>query len=182
MIHSNVKITFETTWGEGLEYKYVHPERYCQYVDLSGTGYNAQYHGTYYSNRNYFSLADNRMEIAVRRGISCVNGDAFNAALAGTYIDIVLSDGTVLACILGGSKGDEPGSSADGLIHHDGSIIELLAVGAADNKGYPYPKNNPDHYDILHGEDIVGFYTYPSLRLFDVSANQYHYYFSEGED
>lgn len=180
-LYDNVKITFDSTRIEGSNYKYIHPQRYKEDVDVSGTGYNAQYHGTYCSNGNYFSLADNRMEIAVRKGISCVNGDAFGAALAGEYIDIVLSDGTVLACILGASKGNEDGSSADGLVHHDGSIVELLVAGTRDET-YPYGKVNADKYDILHGQDMVGFYTYPSLRLYNSKEQQYHYYFSEGED
>lgn len=180
--YGGASVTRDSTHGEGASYRFIHPKRFKEDVDVSGTGYNDLYHGTYWSGGNCFSLADNRMEVAVRRGVSCVNGDRYNdVSLAGEYIDIVLSDGTVLACILGASKGDEEGSSEDGLVHGDHSIIELLAVGNKEEK-YPYGACGPDRMEILHGEDMVGFYTYPSLRLYDLKENKYHYYFSEGED
>ncbi len=85
--------------------------------------FNESYHGVFTSNGIPFSMADSRIEIACRWGISTCDGEAYDSSLAGKYIDFELSDGTVLACILGASKGNEPGSDLTGVVHHDGSII-----------------------------------------------------------
>lgn len=169
--YSKVAITTDKTWREGASYKYIHPVEWQ--IDLPAS-FNQAYHGNFTSNESIFSMADNRIEIACRRGISTYDGEKFDETLAGKYIDIVLSDGTVIACILGGSKGDEEGSDPAGVVHYDGSIIELLAT--------KYQGNDANKEDILHGCDIVGAYVYSEKRLYNSTTGEYTYYFSEGID
>ena len=169
--YSKACITTDKTRLEGSLYKYIHPSGWQINLPVS---FNKDYHGNFTSNGNTFSIADNRIEIACRRGISTCDGESFDTTLAGKYVDVVLSDGTVLACIMGGSKGDEPGSDPTGVVHHDGSIIELLETGGQED--------NADKDDILHGCDMVGAYVYSEKRLYDPATGEYTYYFSEGID
>lgn len=72
--------------------------------------------------------------------------------VAGTYMDIVFSDGTVLACICASSKGVEDwnGNSTlkdyGGYFHHDGSIFEV--VQWTNNELGEYTKNNYEDYQF----------------------------------
>lgn len=169
--YSRIAITTDKTRLEGSLYNYVHP---IGKLDDLPTSFNLNYHGNFTSNGNTFSLADNRIEIACRWGISTCDGESFDVSLAGKYIDIQLSDGTVLACIIGGSKADESGSDATGVVHHDGSIIEFLETGSLGV--------NADKADILHGCDIVGAYVYSEKRLYNSTTGEYTYYFSDHID
>lgn len=60
------------------------------------------------------------------------------------------------------------------MVHHDGSIIELLETGSQET--------NADKNDILHGCDIAGAYVYSEKRLYDPATGEYTYYFSESID
>lgn len=170
--YANVAISRDKARMEGGWYKYIHPM--AKQVENLPESFNENYHGSFSSNGNEFSLADNRIEIACRWGISTCDGEAYNYTLAGKYLDIVLSDGTVLACIMGASKGNEPGSDAQGVVHADDSIIEVLALTELDL--------NVDKYDMLHGCDMVGVYVYSEKRLYDGNTGEYTYYFSESID
>lgn len=175
--YADASFTRDKTWKEGSNYSYIHPSVYS--LDLPGS-YKQDYHGTFISNGITFSTADNRIEIACRRGISTCDGEAFDITLAGKYVDIELSDGTVLACIIGGSKGDEAGSDLEGIVHHDGSIFELLETEGEDGRVQRRDDENADKDDLLHGCDIVGAYVYSEKRLYDSTTGEYTYYFSEG--
>lgn len=174
--YANVAISRDKTWGEGFNYSYIHPLVWP--IDLP-TSFNQDYHGTFISNGITFSMADNRIEIACRKGISTCDGEAFDASLAGKYIDIELSDGTVLACIIGASKGDEEGSDSEGIVHHDDSIFELLETEGEEGRVQREDSENADKEDLLHGCDIVGAYVYSEKRLYDSTTGEYTYYFSE---
>ncbi len=165
-------------------YWYIHPQASWD-DDRIPENYNPDYHGSFASGedenkKNSFSIADNRIEIAVRRGIASeLDHEAFTYELAGKYIDVVLSDGTVLACIMGDAKGDEKGSSPDGILHHDGSIIEFLGL---DNDSFSEGENmNCEKEDILHGCDIAGVYVYSEKRLYDSDTGEYTYFFSDNK-
>ena len=92
--YSRACITTDKTRLEGNLYRYIHP--LGSQINLPAS-FIQNYHGSFTSNGNTFSIADNRIEIACRRGISTCDGEAFDVTLAGKYIDVVLSDGTVLA-------------------------------------------------------------------------------------
>lgn len=173
--YSAMKITVDYTQIEGNLYRNIHPYRNSTLPE----SFNGDYHGSFSSGGNTFSMADNRIEIAVRYGISTADGEEYGVSLAGKYIDIELSDGTVLACIMGASKGNEPDSDSNGIVHHDGSIIEFLScepyTSEADKN-----KKGPNKEDILHGEDIVSAYVYSEKRLYDNATKEYTYYFSDG--
>ena len=165
-------------------YWYIHPQVQQGNHDIPES-YNSDYHGSFSSGendnkKNSFSIADDRIEIAVRRGIaSGLDQEAFTYELAGKYIDVVLSDGTVLACIMGDAKGDEKGSSPDGIVHHDGSIIEFLGL---DNDSFSKGENmNCDKEDILHGCDIEGVIVYSEKRLYDPVLKEYTYFFADNK-
>ncbi len=177
--YSKVSFTRDKTWIEGDRYKYIHPTVWS--IDLPAS-FNKDYHGSFTSNGIPFSMADNRIEIACRWGISTCDGEAYDSSLAGKYIDFELSDGTVLACIMGASKGNESGSDLTGVVHHDGSIIEFLETKNQDNdvSRQDNNKGNADKEDILHGCDIVGAYVYSEKRLYDSTTDEYTYYFSDG--
>lgn len=167
--YSNTGITVDKTRLEKGRYAYIHPDKNQKDLPLS---FNADYHGTFTSNGNTFSMADNRIEVAVRWGISTYDGEPGDWTLAGKYLDIELSDGTVLACIMGAAKGDEDSWDTSGVVHHKNSIIELLETGNLEI--------NADKQDILHGCDMVGVYVYSEKRLYDYNTNEYTYYFSDG--
>lgn len=166
-----VSITVDKTRLEGRSYRNIHPAKESKNLPLS---FNEDYHGTFTSRGNTFSLADNRIEVAVRWGISTCDGEPADETLAGKYLDIELSDGTVLACIMGGAKGDENSWDTTGVVHQKDSIIELLETGDLEI--------NADKWDILHGCDMVGVYVYSEKRLYDKNADEYTYYFSDGID
>lgn len=174
--YANVAFTRDKTWVEGKTYSYIHPSVWTMDLPIS---YRQDYHGTFISNGITFSTADNRIEIACREGISTCDGEAFDLSLAGKYVDIELSDGTVLACIIGGSKGNEPGSDPTGVVHHDGSIFELLETEGVEGRVQRNKDENADKADLLHGCDIVGAYVYSEKRLYDSTTGEYTYYFSE---
>ena len=174
--YEQVSITTDTTFKEGANYRHVHPTRFKEEVELPPS-FKEEYHGFFTSQGNSFSLADNRIEVACRRGISTCDGEAFADSLAGKYIDIVLSDGTVLACILGASKGDEGDSDETGVVHYDNSIFELLQTTNIEEGDDVI---NASKEDLLHGCDIVGVYVYSEKRLYDKNTNEYTYYFSDG--
>ena len=167
--YSNTGITVDKTRLEKGRYAYIHPDKNQKDLPLS---FNADYHGTFTSNGNTFSMADNRIEVAVRWGISTYDGEPGDWTLAGKYLDIELSDGTVLACIMGAAKGNEDSWDTSGVVHHKNSIIELLETGNLEI--------NADKQDILHGCDMVGVYVYSEKRLYDYNTNEYTYYFSDG--
>lgn len=154
----------------GSSYANIHPMAVGK-TNLA-EGFREECHGSFTSNGIVCSTADNRIEIACRWGISTADGEAWASTLAGKYIDIVLSDGTVLACIMGDSKGNEAGSDNKGIVHTDGSIIEFLTLSAPNDSSI-----NVNKEDIFHGCDMVGAYVYSDLRLCD--GNQYTYYFSD---
>jgi len=170
--YSNIVLTTDKTRLENRTYAYIHPIG-KQQVTLPSS-FNGNYHGVFTSNGNTFSMADNRIEIACRWGISTCDGEAYGETLAGKYIDIELSDGTVLACIMGASKGNEEGSDDKGVTHHDHSIFEVLETGDLEI--------NANKKDIFHGCDIEGVYVYSEKRLYDSDKGEYTYYFSDGID
>ncbi len=172
--YANVALTREAASGERANYKYIHP--IATQVEGLPESFNEGYHKSFLSNGIEVSTADNRIEIACRWGISTCDGEVWADSLAGKYIDIVLSDGTVLACIMGGSKGNEGNSDSVGVVHDDGSIFEFLTLAVSD-KGKNVAKT-----DILHGCDMVGVYVYSEKRLYNTETGEYTYYFSESID
>lgn len=185
--YEGIAITCDNAFEAGGNYNYIHPlvalERYkndiqkLEQLGLSSKNVNFDYHGSFSSRYNSFSTADNRIEVAMRKGILCIDGEEFSYSLAGKYIDVELEDGTILACIVGDAKGDESGSSSDNIFHHDGSFIELMGI---DNDNAKLQGNaNADKADILHGNDVVGIYVYEEIRLYNQNNGEYTYYFSD---
>ncbi len=160
-------------------YKFVH----AAFMNLSEAEkeliketYNPEYHGSFHSKNNEFSTADNRIEVALREDILCKDGEEFSYYLGGKYVDIILSDGTTLACIVGDAKGNEVGSSEDGATHYDGSIVEIMGINN-DNFAIDEEKNC-NRFDLLHGEDIIEIRVYSDKKLY-TDEDQYVYYFSD---
>lgn len=185
--YEGINITTDDAFQAGSTYNYIHPlvalERYKNEPDklaklgLNHKNVNYNYHGSFSSIYNKFSIADNRIEVAMCQGVLCVDGEPYTSSLAGKYIDVELEDGTVLACIVGDAKGNETGSSSDGIFHHDNSFMELLGT---DNKNAKSKGNvNSNKADILHGQDVVGIYVYEEKRLYDEAKGEYTYYFSD---
>lgn len=164
---------------KGGYYKFVH----VAFMNLSeeekelikGT-YKPEYHGSFHSKNNEFSIADNRIEVALREDILCKDGEEYSYYLGGKYVDIILSDETTLACIVGDAKGNEVGSSKDGATHYDGSIVEIMGINNADFD--TDEQRNCERFDLLHGEDIVEIRVYSEKRLY-TNEEQYVYYFSD---
>ena len=148
-------------------YAYIHPIAVKK--ENLPESFKEDYHGSFTSNGIVCSTADNRIEIACRQRLAICDNEIWASTLAGKYIDIVLSDGTVLACIMGDTKGNLQNNE---IADADGSIIEFLTLSAPDSS-----KINIKKEDIFHGCDMVGAYVYSELRLYD--GEQYTYYFSD---
>lgn len=185
--YSGIAITCDNAFKAGGNYSYIHPlvtlERYrdnfqkLEALGLNNKNVNYDYHGSFSSGYNRFSTADNRIEVAMRKGILCIDGEDFTDTLAGKYIDVELGDGTILACIVGDAKGDESGSSSDNIFHYDDSFMELMGIDNDNAK--MQGSENADKADILHGEDVIGIYVYEEKRLYDTNNGEYTYYFSD---
>lgn len=174
-LYDNVAISSDdVTQSFGGYYKYVHPELLSsdKNIQLEDT-YNPKYHKRFQSRYNEFSIADNRIEVALKKGVLCPNGEKFDYYLGGKYVDIVLSDNTTLACIVGDAKGNE---NDDEIIHYDNSIVELMGIN---NQQFDNDSDtNCDKNDLLHGESIKEIHVYRDKRLYTYE-DKYVYYFSD---
>lgn len=174
-LYDNVVITTDdVTDCIGGYYKYVHPELLLldDKTQLEDT-YNPEYHKRFQSKYNEFAIADNRIEVALKKGVLCPNGEAFDYYLGGKYIDIVLSDNTTLACIVGDAKGNE---NDDEILHYDNSIVELMGIN---NQQFQDAADaNCNKNDLLHGENIKEIHVYRDKRLY-TDEDKYVYYFSD---
>lgn len=182
--YGNVAITSDRVQSaKGGFYKYVHRQLVMNEFTMEQNEavkntFQLKHHGSFQSGLNEFATADNRIEVALRENILCKDGENFNYYLGGKYVDILLGDGTVLACIVGDAKGNESGSDENGISHYDGSIVELMGIN---NDSFSVPKDaNCDKSDILHGEDIVEIRVYEEKRLYNYE-DQYIYYFSDNK-
>lgn len=105
---------------------------YMKYQSLGYESWNRQGHlcrqKEAYTGNHYIRMIDGRMLIAL--------GQHYSSTI-GTYIDIQLEDGTVLACILGDVKANKDTDSTKRYCIHDNSVLEFIVDSQGiDSKDY----------------------------------------------
>ena len=169
---SGVSYTDYSAPNEVKEVREANAKTYMKFQTLGYDSWNRQGHlarqKEAYTGKYSLRMIDNRIMIAV--------GSHYCTTI-GTYIDVLLEDGTVIPCIMGDAKSDRHTDSTNRYQKYDKSVIEFIVDSPGKNrKDYSYFKKK--YPDIASGNFsatdefsslIIGLRVYDKVYNIDMS-------------